>query len=573
MKKCFFCILVAIVVSNSLLAQVLVDPNSKFYKDVQIWEVKNLLSNVPNTRPYSNIVISNILDTVIEQGSAIDKQKALAWQASIQNKDLNVFTKGTYATKISNDQNNIYNVHFGVCGDIEIIQNVAFSYDIGTVVQNNSLDKVLPATFSNPYDDSGDVAKIGSLESVINVNTTFSYDTKHLSLHGGISRFSYGPFYDTSIVIAPDTYHTGNITARLYKGSFSYQQSLFALTASDNRGDASAGFAPGKLMALHEIAYTPFSWIKVAYFETILWKDRFEFSYLLPISYMVGQSLGGFEDNIQMGLTAQIMPYKGLLWNNQIYVDDISANDILKLDFDTKIIAAFQSQLAWSPLTSFNKENSFCNLLTLNFMFVNAYMYSHKPTDTDDYNYVNLTTKGEQLSTEIKPNSYSLTLKAELEPVFNVSLAPFISLTQHGNVNETITTEEAIQYLSSKKGAYTTDGSAFNTPFVDKKYIAAYLDDWFFLEQDHIETRLQAGFDSVFDIALGAQAKRRGSISVNASYIFEYVHNCMDEAGDMFPGKVSSPDPDDVIASKQAWVDRLYNAYNNYLRISVKYQY
>ncbi|OJF75957.1 MAG: hypothetical protein BKP49_09040 [Treponema sp. CETP13] len=630
MKKSILYFVIFFLCFGTLQAQVSSDPNSEFYDDVQVWETEGLVSNLPDMRPYPLTIVKKILNSVIKNGTAIDKEKALEWQNTINGKGIEVYAVGTLAAKKSEGTDTtteIYNVDFGVSGDKEIIEGLAFSYDIGTIIQNDSFDSILPSTFSNPYDDSGDIVHLGFLESVIDVNSAFSYGTEHFTIQGGITRSSFGPFYDTSIVIAPDTYHTGNLTATIYAGNFTFQQSLFSLTATDDTGESSGS---GKLMALHEISYAPFTWLKLGFFETVIWEDSFQFSYALPVSYMVGQSLGGYEDNIQMGLTAQIRPLYGLLWNNQILIDDINMNDIVTLDFDTRITAALESQLAWTPSVTFDNDDSFCKLVTLDFFFVNAYMYSHRGTEYEDfssldytnYNYTNFTTHGEQLSTEIEPNSYRVKLKAEFEPVEDLTITPFVSLMQHGNVNESISTEEATEYLESEAGEYSTDGSAFNTPYVNGEYIDAYINDWIFLEQEHIETTFQTGAEATYKIPIKTLKNYTTILSFSISYTFEYIKNCMDKAGDMFPGSnenyttqttttttttsttdgtttttssttdgttttttttdgtttttsstTSTADADDVQEAIDDWVSRLYDTFNNYLTLSIKYQY
>jgi len=263
LKKNIICLVIGVLLLGCLQAQVSSDPNSEFYTDVQRWETQGIISNLPDMRPYPLTIVTKVLNTVIKKGSAKEKKIALEWKNSIEGQDLKIYGEGTIAAEESEESDNtdqVYNIDFGVMGDKDILEGLALSYDIGMLVQNDSLDTVLPSTVTNPYDDSGDTTNIGPLESVINVNTAFSYGTENFTLQGGISRSSFGPFYDTSIVIAPDTYHTSNLTATIYAGAVTYQQSLFSLTASDETGDSNAS---GKLMALHEISYAPFDWLKI----------------------------------------------------------------------------------------------------------------------------------------------------------------------------------------------------------------------------------------------------------------------------------------------------------------------
>ena len=86
---------------------------------------------------------------------------------------------------------------------------------------------------------------------------------------------------------------------------------------------------------------------------------------MLPVPYMAVQGVGGFDDNLQMGLNFKWNIAKGLVWTGDVFVDDLNMNSILKFDFDTMprhtmILTRFFLLFLFNPLI-FYPNNSIMN--------------------------------------------------------------------------------------------------------------------------------------------------------------------------------------------------------------------
>ena len=141
-------------------------------------------------------------------------------------------------------------------------------------------------------------------------------------------------------------------------------------------------------------------------------------SYLFPVPYMPIQNIGGANDNLQMGLVLNIKPANGLLWSTDIFVDDIEVNDIVKLNFDTKIRVAGQTGLVFAP------SNTSCKKIGLNYQIVLPYIYAHWEYGSDDSgeisgataNRQNYTNAGVNIGSALDPNSDKVSFYAQFSP-------------------------------------------------------------------------------------------------------------------------------------------------------------
>ena len=84
-----------------------------------------------------------------------------------------------------------------------------------------------------------------------------------------------------------------------------------------------------------------------------------------------------------MGVAFEVRPFPGFLWASDVLVDDISANELLRLDFDTKIKIAAVSGVQYAFNTSVVKL-----LKTLNVFAVEKLSYALIGTFDDESKYV-----------------------------------------------------------------------------------------------------------------------------------------------------------------------------------------
>ena len=126
-------------------------------------------------------------------------------------------------------------------------------------------------------------------------------------------------------------------------------------------------------------------------------------------------------------------------------VDDVSANDLLKLKFDTKLKFAGITGLQYAF------DNPVFKSLSLNYSLVAPYMYTHRDNwyteKMTERNFQNYTNNGYLMGSELLPNSDRIALQLSMTPVQNLNLDLRFSFSRHANTNESIPIENAINYL------------------------------------------------------------------------------------------------------------------------------
>ena len=153
-------------------------------------------------------------------------------------------------------------------------------------------------------------------------------------------------------------------------------KSLIGLSAAnhdpENMSEVNDLFSQ-KYLAIHSVNAKIFEWLYAGFYETSVYGGRFEPAYIIPAPYMVTQGLSGFDDNVLMGLSLTVKPRKNFSWITDIYLDDLGVNEMVKLNFDTKIRGTFQTGINYVPL---NLEQ--ISMIRLNYTAVTPYMYTHK---------------------------------------------------------------------------------------------------------------------------------------------------------------------------------------------------
>ncbi len=600
MKK-LFCLLLSFFVLLGVYGQsVSVDPTHSFYQDAEQWASLGLISQLPIIRPYPVQVVADILNTVLENPETEEDilKKATEYKKDILDKNLYISLGTTLSGKAEDKEGpeeftfSDYQLNFfgGVTGDLFPMEKLGVGYSINMLGTSDRTASVLPYYYNYSYDVAADPADLGPLFLYIDMNSSFAYGTEKVYVQGGLNRSSFGYSSNNSISLGNQAPHTANLNLVINQEKWQYNQSIFALGGTNDLGGSLTG---GKYMALHSLIFTPipsFSW---GYYENMIFGDSFTFSYLLPSPYMAIQGLGGFNDNLQMGITFQYTPLKGVVWYGDLLVDDIGANDLLKLDFDTKLRLGAQTGITYTA------RNSVISKLTAEYTMLSDYMYTHSQYDSTDTianssgstNWQNYTSGGQGIGSNLPPNSDRFFLGLVMEPIENLTIRVTNAIIRHGNINESISAEEAFYYMCRPYGSYITDGSILN--HYDNggdDGNGEYLDTaWYesnFLEQDHLQTTWQLGVDASYDFKFEKQRK----ISLNLSYVLEYARN-VGVATNMYPGYKNgsgvatewTPSGEvatwkaeveqAVLDAKEAWVANLHNVLSHYLTFSVKYSF
>ncbi|MBO5136907.1 MAG: hypothetical protein J6B81_00210 [Spirochaetaceae bacterium] len=596
MKK----IVVAIVfvfLSTVVFAQVGVNPEEEFYSHLERWESQGLISNLPPLRPYPPVVVKDILDTVIAEGNSIQKAEAQRLYEKYFDFPLHAdfFADGRF--KFSDDSDAKQAAGFGgLAGDLSFLEKASASYKLNIAAVKNHDAAVLPIYTSLPY-TFRDAASIGPLDGFVEMNGSLAFGTPLFYVQGGITHNSFGDFYDKGLVVVPDAQHTANVSVVVNPGKWSYTHSLFMLGASTN-SSIGGEIYPNKFMALHSLNANPLQWLSFSIYETVIYGDRFDPSYFIPMPFMVAQGITGFDDNLIMGVTFSIKPIKGLAWNTNVFIDDISLDDVLKFDFDTKIRGALQTGIKYSPL-----QLPFISLVQLDYTLVTPYMYAHKQNIYDSFdgsfvvgggdaiNYQAYTNAGKAIGSQLAPNSDRVALSATFEPISGLSVGLSGTFIRHANVNQSLTAEEALRYLNAPAGYFLTDGSINNHPhygylpegetegYPKFDYMDSASDRLMFMSQDTKMYIVQAGLEVDYRFPV----TKAGQFSLGVGYTFEYIKN-WGVQNDLFPGTGSiNPETgewtsggktlEDVPVAIETWKSQLKDITNNYLTVSVTYRY
>lgn len=566
----FFCLLLA---AASMYSQVACDPQDYFYDDLEVWEASGLVNNLPAARPYPLPLVKTILQTVLERGDSTQRRIA---QSHYDRFFGRVFTWGYKAELAVDTADQLKEMALALSADInlQIEELVSIGASLEGWATNKLPDQeIQPVGEGSSRDIIEDNAKVGPFWLLPAMNSSIAIGTDEYYLNAGIMRASFGPFRN-GIFAGEQVLHSGQYNFAANKEKWGFNLSLYSLTATD--GEADKPF-PEKYVSIHTLEWRPVSWFNISLLESIIFGDRFEPMYVLPLSpYMISQGLTGFADNSWLGGMFTVKPVPGLRIDGTLYADDLSFNDIARLNFDTKWRLAGQIGTKFAPL-----ESGIFTLAGFDYTLVTPYTYSHKngdPLDMSAANYQNYTHYGENFGADLDPNSDRINLRIKLRPLEDVDFDVVGVMIRHGNVNEGIDSKWAREYVSDSENKYNTSGTILNSSGSDVGHAYNYTTP--LLNQDHVQYVWQTGFDALCRLPI---LKTGGYIVFRLGYRFEYMTypNIDDQVyyydADNF---IDDENPTDaeidtaVNSQLQAWIDGLGNpVMNNYIRAGFEYHY
>ena len=620
MKK-LIALISVLFVSALAFSQASVDLNDSFYKKAQIWELKGLTSTLPQLRPYPLNVIKRILNDVIEKGSENDAQLAKEEYERIFSKPWNAFVNPTAALKVSHDNKDsgsetstVKELHadFGVGGDVALHNLVSVGYKLGIYGQRHDFSEFSPLYSRMQEDSIFDPVDAGPFTAFLNWNTNIAIGTESIYGTGGISRLGFGPFIADGLAVNDLGYHSANLTFNATRQNWSYASAYETIGATRNMGPSidSGWLSGGKYLAFHAIKWHAFKKFSVTYYENIIFGPQNNLGYIVPAPYMAVQNINGAGDNLQMGLLFEVKPVKGLNWATDFFADDISINDLLRLNFDSKLRFGFQTGVIYAP------EESLFSRLSMNYTAVMPYVYAHWDYDSESsaeftgmtWNRQNYTNAGINIGSSLDPNSDKISLSATLNPKKNLSVTLFGNFIRHANGAEDFSDDEAAEYMLAKTGTYATDGTLYMTQMFSNPndsggtHVPSAWDKLGFMTSDHKMYVAQLGFNAEYTFA----RTKYGKFSLCAGYTFEYVKNngvntniykggLMDnisveyEADEKTFKDYKTPDgntysswdelkkssyvQNEVNKARETWISQLYNSTNHYISVSMKYSY
>jgi hypothetical protein len=584
MKKCIAIAVIALLFSMGLSAQSIVNPSDSFYADVQVWETLGYVSHLPPLKPWPEPLVRSILDDVIAKGSDLHVKKAQYQYERLFGKRVSVGADALAAIALDDNASMLRQIDGSavILGNVSLLEKFFINFDLNVMLSNKLPgDEIIPAGQGYRYDTFSDSMSMGSLSMYTSFNSLAAAGNDRMYFQAGMSRSSWGDFFDNGVVIGPQAFHTGNASFVINEDKWNYTLAMFMLSASKNTGNVYAESYPEKFMAMHSVGFNPLPWLSFSVYENMVYGERFEPLYLLPISpYMISQQLVGFtNDNLQMGASVKISPFDGFSWAANVFLDDAHFNNLIRFDFDTKIKAAFQTGITWIP------DLPFSSSLSLDYTLVAPYMYTHEQkVDSDnngvpDYvsagnvNYQDYLNKGRSLGSALLPNSHRISLRGKFEFLENLRINPSLTFIQHANVNESIPWKNASKYLEADSGRFNTDGGKMDNPNAGDGYFSYAQNNFMFLAQETKQNILQLGFDASWDLP----RFKFGTLSFTLSYLFEFINNDGIDR-DMYPGDgidrsglTDDQKKQEVEAAIETWKKGLKNTINNYFSFGIRF--
>lgn len=595
-KKGLFIIVFTILTSCiplSVHAQTSCNPGDAFYIIAQSWELRGVVDRIPSIRPFPVAVIKSILNEVMEKGTPEDKDLAEYYYKTMFDKPWSLQVEVADTVKLvygDNDTANQLSVSPTVNGDLSFMDDlISIGFKIGNYDTTKAESGFLPWGYNFTHDAIQDAAELGPFLSYLDGNTCVAIGNPNFYMQTGVYRTGFGPFINEGLALNDSAYHMSNFMFHIDQKKWAFSQQLSVIGATTNAG---SDLTYNKYMAFHALDFFVTNKLTITYYETIIYGRRFDPSYLFPTPYMVTQGINGNNDNLYMGLCMSYKFFPGFSLNTDLFVDDLSVNDLVKFNIDSKNRIAMETGVIYAP------EKSICSRMAMNYTIVTPYTYSH--WDYDDptasatmssgtFNYQNYTNNGMCFGSSYPPNSDRISCTLDLRPIRRLHVQITSSIMRHGNVCESFTDEEATKYLLADKGVYATDGSVFthsmfqNTSGTSGTCVDTAWNHLNFLTQDHKMYIVQTGFSADYIL----DRYKWGQVSFKASYLFEYIKNKgvdtnLYEGGNAtdnkngtytWKGTTYSSAADLVNAAKALWVSNFCDVIDNYFSFGVVFKY
>ncbi len=497
----------------NIFAQAAVNIFDPFYEDLSIWEGSGLINDAPNIRPYPLQEIKRILQIVINTGDAGQRRRAEEYYSRFFGRAFHFGGLAEVAVKAPEKQ---YELNFAPFMDMNYTLHNLFtlSAKVSVFLTNKLFSQALTPLFQyTKHDLADDGVFIGKFLVLPVFNSGIAVGTPQYYATAAIARTNHGPFYDHSPFVGSQAMHQGQFTFVVNKEKWTYNQALLTLTATSDRGD---NRRPGKFLAIHSLTVRPLSWLSFGIVDTIIYGNRFEPIYLLPLSaFFISQGLYAFPDNSLIGGTFTIKPIRGLRLDGALYADDLGFNEIVKFKKDAKWRMSGQFGVTYTM-----PKTHWFSFADLNYTFVFPYTYTHFDGATIGVpNYQDYTHNGIPIGSNLEPNSDRILLKVQFKPLYGLDVNVSNTFIRHANINESITDIAILKDYVSKK--YTTDGSTHNHATITNESGAkhhAYLYANPFMRQQTIQYINQLALDVSCHLPI---LKSGGYMLFKLGYVFE----------------------------------------------------
>jgi len=481
MKNKIIFLLLLFTVSAFLCAQTVHNPNHQIYKDIDRWFVQGYITDFfPMIRPYPVLLIHKLLDQVIENGDEQAQEKAALYKNALSPESRFVHL-GLSAFAQGNEEDYSLIISPFIEGVVHVndMLNASFNLTLDALSDGLEGEKyTIPGTYSTYPDLEPDISNIGNFQVLQNWTSLAAVGTSDVYLQAGLSRTSFGPFFDNGVVAGPQAPRAGHFSFVYWDPLWSFEILFQVLTATDDYG---LGRFPEKYNVIHNLSFRPFKNFELSIVQSIVYGNRFEPLYLVPFSYLFGvQTITGFLDNAIIGFNLNWRVIDTLQLKGQVFVDDFHFNNFLKGKPHFK--AAGIIGVSWAP------KNSVVSNIDFDYTAVMPYMYTHwhEPwydrynglSDPDDPrskpnginsgkripNILNYTHYGRNIGPDLEPNSDRFSLRSNWGVIRNLDVNISSYLIRHGNASDG--RDKLAGPWNGESGEYH-DGSIFDSGSTD----------------------------------------------------------------------------------------------------------
>ncbi|MGL1890168.1 MAG: hypothetical protein OCD02_01010 [Spirochaetaceae bacterium] len=547
MKKILL-ILSIILISFNIYSSGSNSARDEIYEDIDHWRNIGLIDRLPPIRPYPAQYLIFIFNEVIKRGGEIDVIKAQRYLESFTTMNLESTIKHNSYTDLE-EYETISG--FGLEANIPLHEYFTAGIDINVFMLNQiDMDTLAPTrstgidlNIDNMTIETGDI----TWDVLQSLNMNAGFGTDRLWFQSGMMSSSFGPLFSDSVVLNPNAKQAAHFSGTWIHDLFTASYLFMPIVATDNTGDEETD---DKYIHIRSLDFKFTDFWEFQFYETVVYGGKgVKPIFFLPFNeffYSAGQG-GTWDVNSLLGLSSRFQFPQNISLYGTVYLDDINAIEVVKLNFDTRFKLAAQFNLDWSP------EESVISTVNLTYTAIMPYMYTHiteTPEDdaylTDDQdfdirshalaeylNYENYTNGGVSMGpTGMEPNSD----KIGLNVTFNIPKGFKIKLTseilRHGNSSSDEDRDYGDETLDADGNtidtdndgiadeAIPTDGTIFD-PGYGWTGGYQYKNSTPFLTQDVIETL----FLNEIVIVSPRVPLRSGEIYGELGYAFAYIEN------------------------------------------------
>jgi len=507
------------------------DPSDPIYLQFDSWATRGVLKNLPQLRPYTGAMIDGLLHEVIGVGDRDDAIVAQQWLDTLA------------VTGVRGRADARADMAIGASGHPDFIaagpgislntltpgeNKLGMSGHVEALVTRGTTGPVTPFGSNYPRDIGleADSGIGGGLTAMQDINTAMTFGDSTIGVQAGYMRGSWGPVFDDGVVVGPQAPASGQFDFSWRGKSMSADVGFYVLQQGFTDGVTMTsstgtlyGLSGDKYLMLHGINWSPTDWMTVGFFESMVWADRIEPLYFLPLSELfTSQSLAGWSDNSFEGISGSLYLPHALRFDAVVYADDFDFSGVLKGHFDTKWKLAVQGALSWAP------PSSYLQRLSVDYTAVGPYTYTHWASVDGDIGALAYTNAGQNFGPALDPDSDRITFKAITMAYNGFQWTGLLRMIRHGNASAGVNGYNGATSASGNASGNLGDPGMFSdgTDIFAGGYQTGTTPEFFrFLTQSVLEMSYQAG------IALNWSNRFAGlgRFDASLSYLFQYTAN------------------------------------------------